>query len=132
MGIIIGNKRKCLGRKKQGSMQAGSPHQHGGARRHDTRRRRRGSGRERVALAPPRRHLDLEPGVVRLPVLDALQEVAVRVGRDVLVAEDLQGPELEAEVLEVGPIGGNLVFSMWGVRRLRLLCYGESTYSVET
>lgn len=70
----------------------------------------------RVALALPRRHLELEPGVVRLPVLDALQQVTVRVGRDILVTEHLEGLELEAEVLEVGLVGGNLVLPVYGVR----------------
>ena len=91
-------------------MQTSPLHQHRSARRQHARHRRRSGGRERIPLAPPGRHLELEPGVVRLPVLDALQQVAVRVGRDVLVAEDLQGPELEAEVLKVRLVGGYLVF----------------------
>lgn len=115
MGIInIIRKTADRTKPRPNSAKAGPLHQHRRVRRPYARRRRRSSGRKRVALALPRRHLDLEPGVVRLPVLDALQQVAVRVGRNVLVAEDLDGPELETEVLEVRLVGGDLIFSVDG------------------
>ena len=52
---------------------------------------------------------------VGLPVLDALEQVRVRLGRDELVAERLDGADLEAQVAELGFVGEDVVFSLGGL-----------------